>query len=955
MAPTKEELAKLKLSELVDELSSRGLETYGKKAELVDRLWEAVRSADPRHVGTEQNKVPVKSDVTQEHAGMAAQAGVTVDSGAGSETSQLLIAKLRALKEIEQCEEQELRIKMRRQQLDIELKLAELPREQVSQEVVDSLRIPIGPSEGQGQSALAGSHESSILGAQMQRMLLPPTEVEKFDGNVMKYKLFIRSFEARIVSRTTDNDELLHYLEQLTVGKPRQIVRSCMYLSEGGYAEARKLLDQRYGSSHRVVDAYVQRLNDWGRISPGDVEELDRLTLYLTEIKHAMTDLDVAGELEHPRTLREVVDKLPGYLKDKWMRLSDDIMEGEGRMVRFRDLVDFLAKEVRVKRNPVFGRSSEGRQTAQRSKPQISGRTQAQCSATAVGSGSGENRCRFCRGHFLDDCQELKWRPMDERKQFIQTQRLCFSCLHEGHTARFCRKRRKCSICGGLHATLLHRQSEQPPKSEQVRPSAAPSSSVQVSSGGVTADSGQRTGTLMPVIPVRVVSPRGKVVQTYAFCDSGNSGTFMSEGLAEQLGSPCKSTTISVDTVCGPGNEISTSVIENIRVGPLEGECLFSLPPVFTIGRIPVSSDDICDRIELSRWPHLFGVELSEIVEPRQVGLLIGANCPQLLTPEEVRRPEGDGPCAVRTCLGWYVIGVSSQSSRGSSSRHSVNRIGVSRSDMHGKTPEIDLFRQLYDQDFKDVSDDAEGLSVEDKEWVSMVKANMKKDDSGHYEIGLPLRDIGDLPDSYFTARRRLESLRRRLSNDRSLRDEYVSVVQKLFDEGYAERVPDAEAETEDRTWYLPHHGVRHPEKRKLRVVFDCSAKTGDLCMNDLLIKGPNLTNSLVAVLLRFREYPVAFTCDVESMFHRVRLPAADANMLRFLWFRDGDVNGDVVVCRMKSHIFGAVSSPSVAGLALRQCAEEGKAEHPEAARIVDRNVYVDDALVSASSVDEAH
>ena len=91
-----------------------------------------------------------------------------------------------------------------------------------------------------------------------------------------------------------------------------------------------------------MVDAYVQRLNDWSRISPGDIEELDRLTLYLTEIKHAITDLDVAGELEHPRTLREVAEKLPGYLKDRWMRLSDDIMEGEWRMVRFRDLVDFF-------------------------------------------------------------------------------------------------------------------------------------------------------------------------------------------------------------------------------------------------------------------------------------------------------------------------------------------------------------------------------------------------------------------------------------------------------------------------------------------------------------------------------------------------------------------------------------------------------------------------------------
>ena len=541
MAPTKEDLSKLKVSELVAELGSRGLDMSGKKTELVDRLWEVIIC--------EQDKANAQADVKEQvsmEAGLSDKAAVhNGEHVVGSEASQLLIAKLRALKEMEQLEEQELRIKMRKQQLDIELQLAELPGVKVSEKVMDSLRIS---TDSKVRSS--GSDEAALLGSQMQRMLLPPTEIERFDGNIMKYKLFMKSFKARIESRTEDQNELLHYLEQLTVGKPNQIVRSCMYLRDGGYMEARRLLDERYGSSHRVVDAYIQRLNDWNRISPGDVEELDRLTLFLVEIKHAMTDLDVAGELEHPRTLRGVVEKLPGYLRDRWMRVSDEIMEESRRMVRFKDLVDFLSKEVRVKRNPVFGRPSENRQIlqAQKSKPNSSFRTQAQCSAAAVKPG-GEDKCLFCKGnHFLDDCQDLRWRPLEERKQFIQSHRLCFGCLRGGHLARFCRRRRKCGICGNLHATLLHRQT---PKHDPPGESSPVSShSVQVS-GGVTADAGpgSHTGTLMPVIPVWMVSPSGKMVKTYAFCDSGSSGTFISKSLGKQLGSPSKSTTITVDTI----------------------------------------------------------------------------------------------------------------------------------------------------------------------------------------------------------------------------------------------------------------------------------------------------------------------------------------------------------------------------------------------------------------------
>jgi hypothetical protein len=61
---------------------------------------------------------------------------------------------------------------------------------------------------------------------------------------------------------------------------------------------------------------------------------------------------------------------------------------------------------------------------------------------------------------------------------------------------------------------------------------------------------------------------------------------------------------------------------------------------------------------------------------------------------------------------------------------------------------------------------------------------------------------------------------------------------------------------------------VYHPQKPdKIRVVFDCSARYRGTSLNDQLLQGPDLTNSLAGVLTRFREEPVAFMSDVESMF----------------------------------------------------------------------------------------
>ena len=69
----------------------------------------------------------------------------------------------------------------------------------------------------------------------------------------------------------------------------------------------------------------------------------------------------------------------------------------------------------------------------------------------------------------------------------------------------------------------------------------------------------------------------------------------------------------------------------------------------------------------------------------------------------------------------------------------------------------------------------------------------------------------------------------------------------ELIKKGYAERIPEDELITEDgKVWYIPHHGVYHPQKPKIKVVFDCSSKCKGESINQHLLQGPDLTNRLV-------------------------------------------------------------------------------------------------------------
>ncbi len=57
-----------------------------------------------------------------------------------------------------------------------------------------------------------------------------------------------------------------------------------------------------------------------------------------------------------------------------------------------------------------------------------------------------------------------------------------------------------------------------------------------------------------------------------------------------------------------------------------------------------------------------------------------------------------------------------------------------------------------------------------------------------------------------------------------------------------------------------------HPRKPdRICVVFDSSASYEGVSLNDILLTGPDLNNSLLGVLMRFRKDQVAITADIEA------------------------------------------------------------------------------------------
>jgi hypothetical protein len=106
--------------------------------------------------------------------------------------------------------------------------------------------------------------------------------------------------------------------------------------------------------------------------------------------------------------------------------------------------------------------------------------------------------------------------------------------------------------------------------------------------------------------------------------------------------------------------------------------------------------------------------------------------------------------------------------------------------------------------------------------------------------------------------------------------------------------------------------------------------------------------------MLRFRVDSIAVTADVRRMFHQVQVIPEHRGALCYLWWPDGDLSKAAKTTKCLS-IFGAKSSPSVAGCALRRTAvDNGQDYSKETLDAVTRDFYVDDLLKSFSDTEEA-
>ena len=798
-------------------------------------------------------------------------------------------------------------------------------------------------------------------------------EPSVFSGESLQYPSWKATFDTLVDSRGIPENEKIFYLKRYLGGQAREMIDGYLLIpTADSYKAARALLEQRFGSHFSVANAFRSKLDSWPSIQPRDGPGLRKYADFLQQCAFAMDCVPSLNILNDEHENRKMAKRLPEWLVLRWARVIADWRETHLRFPPFTEFVQLVAKEARIACDPSVSLQSDssqkptvssGNNTSKAKQTSHAMTIKVDPESTSSTQPKPKPHCSLCKAeHSLDDCAQFLKKTYDERREFVLKASLCFGCLRFGHKSFVCRSRKTCAICSRRHPTSLHYDDE--PNEVLVN-----ATSAQGSTYDPTHEPSSKTSSVVPVYVSHLDKP-GLEVLVYAMLDTQSDTTFILESTLSRLEAPTTDTTLILSTMASIDSRFPSKRVAGLKIRGINSGSIINLPPTYSRAIMPINRAHIPTRETAERWPHL--QSLASDIPPLldcDVGLLIGYNCARALIPRQIiPDPENVGPYGQLTDLGWSIVGATLLSdicgdhigvshrvlSFVEDSPNALCRIVQNvRIREAFSEPTLGDCQRILQLDFVEHPGPLknEPYSQEDVRFLSLVENGIKIGPNGHYQIPLPLREESlPLGSNRETAMTRLRSLEKRFRREPAYHKIYAGIIQDLIEKGYAEPV-----EGHEDAWFLPHHGVKHPQKPdKVRVVFDAAAKHRGKSLNDVLMSGPDLTNKLVGVLCRFRLEEVALCCDIEAMFHQFEVPVEHRDYLRFLWWKDGDYTSKPVDYRMCVHIFGATSSPACANFGLKQAARDyGHKFSPSAARFITQDFYVDDGLISMSSETE--
>lgn len=763
---------------------------------------------------------------------------------------------------------------------------------------------------------------------------LSARDLPTFSGeDPLDWLRFKSAFKTTTMIGQYSEEENVARLQRCLTGDAWEAVAARLVTTRSSAADIIKTLEMRFGRPDLVLHKLI-----------GNMKRLPKLTgtrsdllVLATKVSNCVAAIEATEQLEYlhsPDLVTEVVGKLTESLVYRWLDYWTASDKREGRLSVLAKYLMSEAEKVCKAGAVELPQRPTARYVPSTSKRPVLTITEEEdeSSVNAVAETKKFSiTCIYCNKaeHSIDNCSDYRKLDINKRWDWACEKKLCFACLKSRHRRDRCRSKRRCATCKRGHHSLLHRDDWQ--KGEDIKDKPVLSHTT----ANVWDQAGKKV--YLKVLPVTVEGPAGSM-KTFALLDEGSTVTLVERHVAEVIGVEGPAADLNLhgavgDCLRAPSHRVSLTLCTS--------EGTHKLKNVRTVDNLTLPTQSL-DCSDLALLPHLQDIPLQTF--KGKPSMIIGQDYWFLIVSRQVREGRKNEPVASLTRLGWVLHGFAAGRSNG-------DDYGCHMHEHHD-----DGLHELVKSYFKFDSigikrDDSHRNSCEERRALDILDKKSKKLD-GRWEAGLLWRsDDVKLPNNRRSAECRLKIIEKSMDNDASFAADYEKQVVNMLEKGYAEEVKSPLRGI--RLWFLPHFGVRNPNKPgKLRLVFDAKAETSGISLNTELLSGPDLLNSLIGVLLRFRERAVAVTGDIREMFLQVKIIAEDQEAQCFLW-RGMDRRGAPRTFKMTSMTFGATSSPCTATYILRRNAEGFIDTHPRAVEAIKRRHYVDDYLDSVDTEEE--
>ena len=444
---------------------------------------------------------------------------------------------------------------------------------------------------------------------------------------------------------------------------------------------------------------------------------------------------------------------------------------------------------------------------------------------------------------------------------------------------------------------------------------------------------------IRPIVVVRVKNNESSVERDiYAMLDSGSDRDVICSKLVDEMMLSTISRPMTINTV--DSSETRHRSLASFTIGSIGGNYSAPVEEAIVSDLRTSASDVPPSQRDMSMWPHLGGITFHSTLGGVQ--MILGVSHTVAMLNRQTRVGLKNHPIGVKTDFGWTILGSGGGPSSGTFSSCLIQ----------SSTAEIrENIDRIFFHDFPPVSSEEIGESRENAEAIRQIRDSIRFDDKvGKYFSALPWKRgrkeatrVLNAVDSRSMALRRLKGMIPRFRRDLPRKARIFSEVRKFDEKGHAIDVNDVDhpLDPEKPHWHLPLHVVE--KKGKTRVCHDARASVGGTCLNEELLGGPNLMNSLSKILHNFRAEPIAFMTDIAAFFHNIFVDERDADVFRYFFFADESMDR-IEEKRFKGHIFGSAASSVVTSYVIRHHAQKIRSRYPkEIYDLLRHFIYVDD------------